>query len=273
MTAGLIAVAALLLIFIQGQQAPTKAPDATTAPYVERDQRQFSFYPGGKLEIVTGVPGSVKITGWGRSSVMLQQERVIYHLAPDQARLLASQYPVQLRYNQTTATIHTNGPPQAAAVMEINLTIYVPKEKTDVKAEVQRGDFAIGAVNGWIEATLNEGNLEAKSLSGYFSGLTKRGDISAEMTGPRWSGHEFSAVTQNGSVDLLLPVDYSAALFLETRNGNIQIDYPEQKVEGESVPLTVATKKKARSLTAKVGEGGAPVKLLTMTGNVNLRAK
>jgi DUF4097 and DUF4098 domain-containing protein YvlB len=74
-------------------------------------------------------------------------------------------------------------------------------------------------------------------------------------------------------VDLLLPVDYSAALFLETRNGNIQIDYPEQKVEGESVPLTVATKKKARSLTAKVGEGGAPVKLLTMTGNVNLRAK
>jgi hypothetical protein len=94
-----------------------------------------------------------------------------------------------------------------------------------------------------------------------------------EMAGKRWSGHEFSAVTQKGSVDLLLPPDYSAALFLETRDGSLQIQYPQKEVAGESVPLAVVAKKNARSLTAAVGEGGAPVKLMTMSGDVKLVAK
>jgi hypothetical protein len=273
MEACLILASALLFWGAQEQQPPQKPSEAPSAPYVERDQRQFNFYPGGKLQIVTGVPGNVKVIGWGRAAVMLQVERIIYHLTPDQARLLASQYPVQLRWSQTSATIRTNGPPQSAATMEMNLTIYVPKEKTDINAQLLQGDLAIGAVNGWVEANLNEGNIEAKSLSGYFSAVTKRGDINVEMAGKRWTGHEFSAVTHKGSVDLVLPVDYSAALLLETKAGNIQIQYPAQTLEGESVPLLAATKNKASSLAAPLGQGGPPVKLLTMSGDVKLAAK
>lgn len=273
MGAWLILASALLFWGVQEQQPPQKPPEAPSAPYVESDQRQFNFYPGGKLQIVTGVPGNVKVVGWGRAALMLQVERIIYHLTPDQARLLASQYPVQLRWNQTSATIRTNGPPQSAATMEMNLTIYVPKEKTDIKAQLMQGDLAIGSVNGWVEANLNEGNIEAKSLSGYFSAVTKHGDVNVEMTGKRWTGHEFSAVTHNGTVELVLPVDYSAALRLETKAGNIQIQYPPQTVEGESVPLLAVTKKKASSLAASLGQGGAPVKLLTMSGDVKLAAK
>jgi len=273
MAARIISALALFFIGLQEPPAPQKNPEPSASPYVERDQRQFSFYPGGKLEITTGVPGNVKIIGWGRASIMIEVEKVIYHLAPDQAKLLASLYPIQLRWSQTTATIHTNGPPRSEATMEINLTMYVPKEKTDIHAQILQGDLALGAINGWVEANLNEGSIVAKSLSGYFSAVTKRGDLTVEMTGKRWSGHEFSAVTQKGSVDLLLPIDYSAALFLETRAGSLQIQYPEKKVNGEPVPLQVVTKKNARSLTSTVGEGGAPVKLLTMSGDVKLTAK
>jgi hypothetical protein len=273
MLAWLISALALLLIVGQEQQPPTKIPEPTPPPYVERDQRQFNFYPGGKLEIVTGIPGNVKIIGWGRAAVMLQVERIIYYTAPDQARSLSSQYPLQLRWTQTSATIRTTGPPKSTIIMEMNLTIYVPREKTDIKAQILQGDLTVGAINGWIEANLAEGNVEAKSMSGYFSALTKQGNLNVEMGGKGWLGHEFSAVTQKGSVGLLLPVDYSAALFLETRNGSMQIKYPDQKVDGEPVPLYVSTKKNARSLTAKIGEGGAPVKLLTMSGDVTLAAK
>ncbi len=273
MLAWLIPAFALLTVGGQEQQAPARVPTPSGPPYVERDQRQFSFYPGGKLEIVTGVPGNVKVIGWGRSAVLLQVERIIYHLEPELARSLAAQYPLQLHWTQTSGTIRTNGPPQSAATMEMNLTLYVPKEKTDIKAQILQGDLVIGAINGWVEANLTEGSIEAKSLSGYFSAVTKRGDINAEMAGKRWSGYSFSAVTQKGSVSLTLPADYSATLMLETHDGLMQIQYPEQMVDGESVPLYVATKKNARSLTGKVGEGGAAVKLTTMSGNVTLSAK
>ncbi len=263
------------LLFVGGQeaQAPAKAPESSYPPYIERDQRQFNFYPGGKLEIGAGIPGNVKIIGWGRSSVMLQVERIIYYTAPDQARLLASQYPLQLRWTQTSGTIRTTGPPKSAVIMEMNLTLYVPKEKTDIKAQILQGDFAVGGVNGWIEANLDAGSIEAKNISGYFSAVTKQGNIDAELTGRRWLGHEFSALTQKGSVGLALPAEFSAALSLETRNGNMQIQYPAPVVDGETMPLYVSTKKNGRSLTAKVGEGGAPVKLLTMSGDVTLSTK
>ncbi len=273
MLAWLISFVALLSIGGQEQQTPTNVPQPAVSPYVERDQRQFTFYPGGKLEIVTGVPGNIKIIGWGRSAVMLQVERIVYNLETDQARQLATQYPLRLRWTQTSGTIQTNGPPQSAATMEMNLTIYVPKEKTDIKAQIIQGDLAIGAINGWIEANLTEGAIEAKSMSGYFSAFTRVGDIKVEMAGRRWSGYEFSAVTQKGSVSLLLPADYSAALSLETRNGLMQVQYPDQTVDGEIVPLAVATKKNGYSLTSPIGDGGAAVRLLTMSGDVTLSAK
>jgi hypothetical protein len=53
----------------------------------------------------------------------------------------------------------------------------------------------------------------------------------------------------------------------------LAIDYPEQLVDGESVPLTAVATKKGRSLSATVGDGGAPLKLMTMAGDVRLEAK
>ncbi len=267
-------IPALVLLVIAGQEKPAqKPPEPSLPPYVENDQRQFSFYPGGKLDLVASVPGNIKVIGWGRSSVMVKVERIVYHLEPEPARLLLSQYPLQVRWTPTTATIRTNGPPKAAAIMEVNLTIYVPKDKTDIKARILQGDLALGALNGWVEADLGEGSVEAVSLSGYFSAVTKRGDINVDMAGTHWVGQEFAAVTQKGTVALILPLEYSAALLLETRDGDMKIDYPEQKVEGESVPFKVLTKNKAHSLTASIGEGGPPVKLLTMSGDVKLTAK
>ena len=270
MVTALISAVMLLSMGVQEAKPPQESTEPAQSPYIERDQRQFTFFPGGTLQITTGVAGNVKIIGWGRSAVMLQVERIVHNLGPDQAMLLSSQYPVPLHWDQTLATLRTSGPPKSAVAMDINLTIYVPKEKTDIKAQILKGDLALGAINGWIEANLVEGGILAKSMSGDFSATTKHGDISVEMAGPRWRGSEFSAATQNGSVDLALPADFSAMLNLETRNGKIEVHYPEQKVDGELVPLPVIAKKNAQSLTGAVGEGGASIKLLTMSGDVKL---
>jgi len=190
-------------------------------------------------------------------------------MTPEDAKQLSKQISIQVRYTQIAATIRTSGPQQQANV-EMNTTVYVPKDKTDLKIGLDHGDFSIDSVNGWVEATLREGSIEVKSVSGYFSLLTQQGDLDVQLSGRHWDGLGLTAVTHRGTVSLRLPLEYSAALQLETRNGNFTLDYPEQLVDGESVPLAVVTDKDVRSLTATVGQGGAPIRIHTGAGDIQL---
>jgi DUF4097 and DUF4098 domain-containing protein YvlB len=200
--------------------------------------------------------------------VAIESERVVYYLPQDEAKALAEKYPLRVRYGQTSATIATEGPPKSPISMEINLKLYVPQARTDLKIRILKGDLAVGRLNGWVEANLTQGDVTAASVQGYFSAITKEGDLDVELSGKRWSGQGFMVVTQRGSARLRLPVVYSAALQLETLNGNITVDYPEQLVEGEKIPLHVLVKDKARRLIATVGDGGAPIKIQTSAGDI-----
>ena len=81
------------------------------------------------------------------------------------------------------------------------------------------------------------------------------------------------AITETGSIDLILPEDYSASLKLETLDGTLAIDYPPQMVDGEPVPLKVGVRKKAQALDASIGSGGAPIKLISRAGDIQLSFK
>jgi DUF4097 and DUF4098 domain-containing protein YvlB len=270
MRLSLVLIIFLLVPNLQAQEPPQTSVSPPEVPYVEHEERQINFYPGGKIEILAGVPGSIKIVGWQKGSIRLEAEKIVYYLSPAPAKALLQESRIRIRHNQTSATIQTTGSPTPPATMEMNLTLYVPGAKTDINVKMGVGDFSIDSVNGWIEATVGEGSLEAKSMSGYFSASTKRGDIHVKMSDIRWRGLEFAALTQQGSVYLLLPAEYSAALQLETRNGKVVVNYPPRIVEGESIPPEVIIRNNAQSLKASVGEGGAPVKLATFSGDVTL---
>ena len=81
-----------------------------------------------------------------------------------------------------------------------------------------------------------------------------------------------TSATQKGSISLQLPADYSAALKLETKDGDISVDYPAQIIQGESVSLQVVADKNTRSVSAPIGAGGAAIRLLTKSGNIDFRS-
>lgn len=252
-------------------QEPTqKSSTSGQSAYVEREEREFSFFPGGKVEVLIGVPGSLKIVGWKKGAIRVEVEKIVYYETEEKARAFLKESPVRIRHNETTTAIRALGNPEPPAILEINLTVYVPGEKTDINAKIDRGELLIDSVNGWVEVTANEGNLEAKSIAGYFSGSLQKGDIRIEMSGKHWNGLELAAVTQHGSANLILPLDYSAALQLETRAGKITVDYPNQVVEGEEAPPEIIIRKDSQSLKASVGKGGAPIRILTYVGDVTL---
>jgi hypothetical protein len=266
------AAAAVLLLTYAGTGSAWQETQRPNPPYVERNQRQISFYPGGKIEITAGIPGSIEVQGWDRPTVTIESERIVYYLPQDQAKALADKYPLRVRHGQTSVTITTEGPPKSPVSMETNLKLFVPKAKTDLKIAIFKGDLAVSRINGWVEANMGQGNVEVLAMEGYFSVITKEGDLSVELAGKRWLGQGFTAVTNRGSADLRLPAAYSASLQIETHNGDFTIDFPEQLVEGEKVPLLAVVKDKARSLSATVGDGGAPVRVFTEAGNIRLTA-
>jgi DUF4097 and DUF4098 domain-containing protein YvlB len=260
----------LVVPILRAQESPGAA--VPKSPYVERQEKQFKFYPGGKVGISMEVPGSLKIIGWKKGVLRMEAEKIVYYDTAEKAKAFLEKSPIRVKYNQTSATISTPKSTGQDENIEMNITVYVPGDKTDIKAMVYKGDLSIDDVNGWVEINMLDGSLQAKSLSGYFSSHTQRGNISVEMSDARWRGLEFAAATDEGSVELRLPEKYSAALQLETRDGEITVDYPHQIVEGEPHPPDIVISKAAQLLSATLGDGGAPVKLATNSGNISMSA-
>lgn len=273
MRVGLILVSCFLSSALLSQETPGVPGEGQGATYRELEQKEFQFYPGGKMTIASKVPGEVRILGWDKGTVRVEAEKIYRGASSEEAKPVFEKHPLRVRYNQTSAKIDVDGHPDDLQALACNLTIYVPGYKTDLQTTLDRGDISVIGVNGWIEASTNEGRLEAVSLAGYFSGSTQKGDIRVEMAGRRWNGLELGAVTRLGAIDLILPEDYSASLKIETLDGNVTVDYPPQMVDGEPVDLNVGVRKKAQAIDASIGSGGAPIKLISQAGDIRLSAK
>jgi DUF4097 and DUF4098 domain-containing protein YvlB len=269
----LILICCIFAPALLSQDLAQESASPSQTPYVEREEREFNFFPGGKAEIFIGVPGSLKIVGWKKGSVRVEAEKIIYYETPEKAKAFLQKSPVRIRHTETTTTIRAAGTPELPALLEVNLTVYLPGEKTDINAKMDRGEFSISSINGWVEVTIKEGSLEAKSMSGYFSGSVLKGDVLIEMSGNRWNGLELAAVTQRGSANLVLPQEYSAALQLEARTGKVIVSYPPKIEEGEEVPPEIVIRKNSQSMKASVGDGGAPIRIVTYSGDVTLSKK
>jgi len=258
----------------RAQGIPESGLDSSPV-YTDVYESEYRFYPGGKIGISLETPGSLKIIGWDRGSVRVEADIKVRSLPEEKARTLLEKSPIRVRYNDTatTSTIQVAESPELKGLLEVNLTVHVPGARMDIAAQAKKGDLTINSINGWVEASLAEGNMELTNVNGYYSAKTIKGDISVNLSGNRWSGQGFTAVTQDGRVDLILPEEYSAMLQLDTRNGEITVDYPSQVVEGEIVPIEAVVQKKAQQLKVRIGGGGAPLHLGTQSGDVSLSKK
>jgi len=172
------------------QEASNAVITTTDGSYVEKEEKQFRFFPGGKMQIASEVPGSIRIIGWKKATVLVEAEKIVEELPPELAKEEIGKHPLRVRWNQTSANILVGGLPEEAVAVRCNLTVYVPGDRTDMKATISQGDIYVEKVNGWVEITTAKGNLGAASMSGYFSGMTEHGNIRVDMSGNRWRGLE-----------------------------------------------------------------------------------
>lgn len=141
---------------------------------------------------------------------------------------------------------------------EVHFTVRIPRGV----------GFSPKTVNGEIEATDLEGDVEAASVNGSLQvsttgraqAETVNGSISARVGRADWTGDaEFKTV--NGSISVTLPASTGAEVRAETVNGEIETDFP----------LTVTGRISKRHLAGTIGGGGRVLELETVNGSIHLR--
>ena len=157
-------------------------------------------------------------------------------------------------------TIHAEGPPSGHHVQWwVSYQAFVPR-RSDVQLESTNGGIHLTDVAGRIAFRTTNGGVSLTRVAGDVQGRTTNGGVEVRLAGSEWQGQGLDIQTTNGGVTLTVPDDYNALLETGTTNGRLRLDFP----------VTVQGEVKQR-VSARLGRGGAPVRVITTNGGVTVR--
>ena len=127
----------------------------------------------------------------------------------------------------------------------------------------KNGGISIYGVDGDLEFSTVNGGISLMDVSGNVRGRTTNGGLNVKLTGTSWKGSGLDVATTNGGVNLNLPEGYAANVETGTVNGGF-------KSEFTSLAVDRTEKWKAVRVNAPLNGGGAPIKVITTNGGVNI---
>lgn len=127
-----------------------------------------------------------------------------------------------------------------------------------VQIDNTSGGLFLKRIGGNIEATTVSGSMVVEQIEGGLHLESSSGDI--EVKTKILPRYEYFVETTSGSIRFLLPDDSDTEVKLETSSGSI----------GCKLPLTISTVSR-NLLKGKLGQGGPSLKLITTSGDIELR--
>lgn len=163
----------------------------------------------------------------------------------------------------------------------VDLDIKVPANTELHLGTVNDGDIVVRNVRGEIEAQNTNGRVTLTRVTGPVVAHALNGDVVASLTGVL-ADRPNQLSSMNGDIDLTLPVDSKATLWIRADNGEIYTDF-DLKLQARSVRSdpgdeSVGKKKKHRNeygyqtgMQGMLNGGGAEIRIVTYNGNVYIR--
>lgn len=216
------------------------------------ETREFTLKAKDQLIVDATANGGIHVEGWDRGEIRIRAKvRVDADGDEDRAKEIARKIVIA-----TDGEVKATGPRRKS--WSVSYDIMVPHE-TDLDLVANNGGIAVHSVEGQMELKTTNGGLHLSALSGEVHGRTINGGLDIQLSGSEWSGKGLDAKSTNGGVRLRVPDDYSAELSLSTVNGGLHIDFP--------VMVSGNINKK---INATLGEGGAPIRVATTNGGVQV---
>jgi hypothetical protein len=140
----------------------------------------------------------------------------------------------------------------------VSYTVLVPR-RFDLDLEAHNGGIGVSGVTGKLELGTTNGSVMLEEVGGDVRAHTQNGSLQVRLAGNRWDGTGLDARTQNGSVRLAIPENYSAQLETGTVNGRVSTDFP----------ITVRGNI-SRQMNFAIGGGGPTIRATTTNGSVTI---
>jgi DUF4097 and DUF4098 domain-containing protein YvlB len=169
------------------------------------------------------------------------------------ARALAG----DVRINAAPGTLGADGPRTGRGEnWSVSYEITVP-ERTNLDLTTVNGPVGVTGVSGRLRAEATNGPVRLDGVSGDVRARVRNGPLTVVLAGTGWAGTGLDAETVNGPARLYVPENYSAALEIGTVNGPLNIGFP--------IPVTLSGNVR-RHITTTLGNGGAPIRVVTTNG-------
>lgn len=256
---------------------------AQTAPAVKRSVTKtdrFDFGAGGSIAI-TGPPvGSIKVVPNDQrneieitAEIELQADSEadldtlakLTGFVTDESTIKVSIITVGVHNKFGLKKLPKDFPKRLASMpFTIDYTIKVPKY-ADLEIDGGKGDLAISGIEGSMRVNFLESNAKVEIVGGNTFLMIGSGTLSVDL-GPRgWRGRFADIQIANGDMTVRLPSNLSAEIDASiAKNGSIENLLTDLKPRDRKVPFT------ERSIVAKAGVGGSPLKFLVGSGKMRL---
>lgn len=224
------------------------------------DVQEFTLGARERVTVDGRQNGSVSITGWDRSDIVVRARIQAWAGSESDARALAGDITID-----RDGTIEADGPDGRMwnrRGWAVSYDISVPRQ-TDLDIETMNGSVRIQGVRGRLAFDATNGSITLEDVGGSVRGETTNGSVNIGLSGTQWDGSGLEVETTNGAVRITIPEGYNARLETGTVNGGMNFDFP----------ITVQGKFSRREISTNVGRGGPTIRATTTNGSVSVRRR
>jgi len=240
---------------------------------------RFDFGSGGTI-IITGAPnGSVKVIGWSKNEIEIIAEievqatnesdlaklAEVTGFSTDETTIRTSVISVGFHNKFGLKKLPKNFPKQLQGLpFTINFTISLPRY-SDLEIDGGKGDLTISGVEGSMRVNFLESKANVEVIAGNTMVMIGSGTLDIAFGVKGWRSRYAEIQVASGDLNVRLPSNMSAeidATILKT--GAIENLIPDLKPRDRKVPFT------EKSIAAKAGVGGAPLKFVVGAGNMKI---
>jgi DUF4097 and DUF4098 domain-containing protein YvlB len=262
----LIVGASAVMAPVAAQQASPNDPWCQDGENWGRDRagycevREFTLpATGAPLAVDASPNGGIQVEGGTRADVRVRAKVVATAANEARARAIVQ----GVRISPAADRIHAESPGnlESRESWSVSYRIEAPTQ-TSLDLKTVNGGISISGVESRVQFQTTNGGVKLRDVGGDVKGRTTNGGVDVSLDGGSWQGEGLDVETSNGGVKVSIPEHYSAEIEIGTVNGGFRTDLP-LNVQGRL----------DREIKATLGGGGAPIRIKTRNGGVNLTKK
>ncbi len=231
----------------------TAASAATCSAESKDFHQSYPLQPGGTFEL-QNVNGPVEVQGWDRDVIEIDAVKIAREKESDLDRVM-----IEVDAKPNDVSVATRYPQNEGVEVAVEYTVRVPHGARVEHIGTVNGTLKVAGVDTVEDLHTVNGNIEVYEGGGNVHAHTTNGNVHLELS-HFLDEKGLAAETTNGSVLLAVPQDTQANLEARSLNGNF---YSELAFSQEATLLP-------REMRGKFGKGGAPIRLNTVNGGIQI---